>query len=94
MLEEIGNNGYTTTYEIKERLMGATTWKSVNDRRVKEHLPGLLVKHNMVEINANKKLKEQYGIDSKGYPKIIIKQVENSVGNSSDISRLEKEVAA
>lgn len=94
MLEEIDKKGYTTASEIKEGLMGAKTWKSVHDRRVKEHLPGLLIKHRLVEVTSNKKLKEQYNIESKGYPKIIVRQIENSAEKSSNITILKKEVAA
>jgi hypothetical protein len=70
--EEIRTKGYTTTSVIKNRLKKATTWKSVHDRRVKEHMPGLLEKHNLIEITANKKIKNELCIESKGYPKIVI----------------------
>ena len=94
-MEEITQKGYTTTAEVKERLMGTKTWKSIHDRRVKEHLPGLLEKHKLVEITANKLLKEKYNIDSKGYPKIIIlKQDNNSAENHSVSSGLKEVVAA
>jgi len=50
LLIDLGYSHYTTTSIIKDRLLGTNTWKSVHDRRVKEHLPGLLQKHNLVEV--------------------------------------------
>lgn len=95
LIGDIYSKGYTTISIVKDRLKGTTTWKSVHDRRVKEHLPGLLEKHKLVEITANKKLKEKYKIDSKGYPKIImLEQDYNNMKNSSDAISLEGMVAA
>jgi len=99
LLDDISLKGYTTTSTVKDRLCGTSTWKQVHDRRVKEHLPGLLEKHKLVEITANKKLKEKYKIDSKGYPKIImLEQDYNNMKalteNSSDALRLKEIVAA
>ena len=95
LLEEISMKGYTTTSIVKDRLQGSATWKSVHDRRVKEHLPGLLEKHKLVEITVNKLLKEKYKIDSKGYPKIIIlEQNKNSAEKKPDASILKETVAA
>ena len=84
LIEEISSKGYTTTAIVKDRLNGKATWKSVHDRRVKEHLPGLFEKHGLIQITATKKLKELFHIATKGYPKIIIlAQDYNNISNKS-----------
>ena len=47
-------------------------WHTVADRRVRRCLPLLRMQHHLSEITANKKLKEKYQIESKGYPRIIV----------------------
>ena len=46
----------------------------MTDRRVKKYIPGLLMKHNLKELVVNKELKGKYSIESKGYPKIIVRK--------------------
>jgi hypothetical protein len=94
LLKQITQQHYTTVSQIIEELKINYDWSTVTDRRAKKYLPGLLIKHKLIEAQSNKILKEKYQMESKGYPKIIIKQVENSAENSSDVITLENEVAA
>ena len=50
--------------------------------------------HVCVWYSQNKILKEKYQIDSKGYPKIIVRQVEKSVENDSEKLQSKEVVAA
>ncbi len=74
ILNQIEENGYTTVNKISEEPLKEIGFKSVTDRRVKKLVPGLLIKNGLKELTCNKKLKEKYKIDSRGYPKIIIKK--------------------
>ncbi|MCK4887728.1 MAG: hypothetical protein KAS96_10090 [Planctomycetes bacterium] len=74
LLIELNEKGYSKTSDIVCHLQKEYDWNSVTDRRVKKYIPGLLQKHNLVELTANKQLKEKYSIESKGYPKIIIEK--------------------
>jgi hypothetical protein len=100
MTEEIASKGYTTTSIVKDRLAGTNTWKTVHDRRVKEYLPGLLDKHGLIEMTANKKLKQKFRIESKGYPKVILpikdytNRMKDSSGNGSEPVSLDEIVVA
>lgn len=73
LVADMENKGYSSVGHILDEIRKEYNWKSVTDRRVKKYIPGLLVKHNVVEVVTNKNLKGQYGIASKGYPRIIVK---------------------
>ena len=63
-------------------------------------MPGLLKKHNLIEITANKKLKEKFRIESRGYPKIILPEHDyNNIRNEPaenylDAAMIEEGVSA
>ena len=74
LLKQITQQQYTTVKQIIEELKMDYDWSTVTDRRTKKYLPGLLIKHKLIEVQSNKILKETYNIDSVGYPKIIIRK--------------------
>ena len=78
LLKQIVKQRYTTVSQIIEELKMDYDWSTVTDRRTKKYLPGLLIKHNLIEVQSNKILKEKYKLESAGYPKIIIRQTEES----------------
>ena len=47
--------------------------KSEAERQLKKSLPEILDAYNLKRVRTNKKIKEQYGITSKGYPFLIVK---------------------
>jgi len=74
MLSAIEGKGYARESELVERLHRFDKWRSVTDRRVRKYIPGLMIKHGLMQVTANKELKTEFHIESKGYPKIIIRQ--------------------
>lgn len=74
LLRDLEQKGYSQVCHIVAEMQKEYDWKTVTDRRVKKYVPGLLRKHNLMEITANGQLKEKYTINSAGFPKIIIHQ--------------------
>ena len=77
MFNGIKSKDYTTVKEIHDQLLQNYDWTQVTERRIYRILPGLLSVHGLKEVFANSELKAKYGIQSDGYPKIIIRTVEN-----------------
>lgn len=75
LLEEISIKGYSRIAGIVESLKQHYDWGRVTDRRVKKYIPGLLIKHGLVEVYADAGLKKSLNIEFNGFPKIIIKRV-------------------
>jgi hypothetical protein len=48
--------------------------KSEAEKQIKKSLKEILDNYDLDRIRANKKIKEQYGVTSKGYPFIIVKK--------------------
>jgi len=71
--ENINQNGYTTLTRITERVHQIDEYFSVTVERISRLLPGMLNRGGLKEIRATKRLKEQYHINSRGYPRIIIR---------------------
>jgi hypothetical protein len=67
-LNMLDKQGYVTEKEIEN---------SFNDKNIHIHvkrtIPELLDKYDLIRVRANKQIKEQYNIQSDGYPFIIIK---------------------
>lgn len=74
LLEDMGSRGYSRVSEIVDRLRQNFNWSRVTDRRVKKYIPGLLVKHDLMEIYSNKTIKVRVNILDAGYPRIIIRR--------------------
>jgi len=71
--EGINRNGYTTLGLIAERVRQEDQSWAVTLERVSRLLPGLLSRGGLKEVYATKAMKEQYNIDSHGYPRIIVR---------------------
>ena len=78
LLKQITKQKYTTVKQLLQELIMDYDWLTVTDRRTKKYLPGLLIKHNLIEVQSNKILKEKYNLESVGYPKIIIRKAEET----------------
>jgi len=76
LLEDIQVQGYSRVVDIVGQMQKTHDWTKIADRRVKKYIPGLLRKYNLKNITANKEMKNKYGIQSAGYPKIIIRILE------------------
>jgi hypothetical protein len=74
LLEDLGSRGYSRVSKIVDRLRQNFNWSRVTDRRVKKYIPGLLVKHDLIEIYSNKTIKVRINIFDAGYPRIIIRR--------------------
>lgn len=74
LMTAINAKGYAREAEIVERLHTFGKWQSLTDRRVKKYLPALMMQNDLVQVSANKEHKAKFRIDSKGYPKIIIRK--------------------
>jgi hypothetical protein len=73
---EILDHDFTTYTKLYEAMHSHYSWVSVTQERISTHLPGLLIKYGLVEVHSNKELKDLYGIQVSGYPKIIIRENE------------------
>jgi len=62
--------GYCTEEQIIRQIRGKKEEKKI---KLKRCLQEILESYNLKRVRANKKLKEQYGITTKGYPFLIIK---------------------
>lgn len=80
LLEDLEKMGYSKIGRLVERAHTFKEWRNVTDKRVKRYVPGLLKKHDLIEVISNKKLKNQLGIEARGYPKVIIRR--QDVGGS------------
>lgn len=74
LLDDLSERGYSKIIDIVHTLKGRFDWGNVTDRRVKKYVPGLLVKHGLVEVYCSKELKKQLNIDCGGYPRIIVRK--------------------
>lgn len=71
--EQIAQKGYTCTTDIIAHLSGIATWQSIHERRVKALLPGIMEKLSLEEKYTTKDMKEKFRLNTKGYPKIIVR---------------------
>ena len=62
--------GYCTEEQIIRQIRGKKEEKKI---KLKRCLQEILESYNLKRVRANKKLKEQYGVTTKGYPFLIIK---------------------
>lgn len=74
LLEDLDSNGYSRITEIVNRMKMDYGGKSATDRRIKKYIPGLLVKHSLIEVYPDKALKEKLSIQCNGYPRIIVRR--------------------
>lgn len=72
IMNKININGYVTEQEVIEELKNKYG-KVLTQIQLKRSLQEILNNYNLKRIRANKKLKEQYGVTTKGYPFLIIK---------------------
>lgn len=70
ILQLIQTQGYCTEEQIIRQIRGKKEEKKI---KLKRCLQEILESYNLKRVRANKKLKEQYGIASKGYPFLIVK---------------------
>jgi len=73
ILDLIENQGYCTEEQIIKQIRGRKEDKKV---KLKRCLQEILESYNLKRVKANKVLKEKFGIASKGYPFLIIKETE------------------
>ena len=71
-MNKININGYITEQEVIEELKNKYG-KVLTQIQLKRSLQEILNNYCLKRIRANKKLKEQYGVTTKGYPCLIIK---------------------
>ena len=79
LMQMIKQQGYCRIGDVVKKIQEEYDWKQVTDRRVKKYVPGLMTKHHLQEVYANKKIREQYNIDSPGSPKVIMKKTDGAV---------------
>lgn len=72
VLDSVNDKGYVLESDIVERLANVVHSVKMAKRLVKRNLQDVLDCYDLEYISANGELKTRYGIDSKGYPKIII----------------------
>ena len=72
LLVQLKDHGYATARGLTAEMRRCYDWPSVTVTRVTRHLPGLLTKHGLIETYANRQMKMRYGINSSGYPRIIV----------------------
>lgn len=84
LLHDIGKKGYTKESELVKQLHRFDKWESLTSRRVRKYIPALMIKHDLVQVSANKQLKTDLNIDSRGYPRILIKKSTPTVSESPD----------
>lgn len=72
ILDSVSNNGYVLESDIVNRLVKVVHSQKLAKRLVKRNLQDVLDCYDLEYISANGELKTRYGIESKGYPKIII----------------------
>lgn len=74
LLDDLDRKGYSKIIDIVDTLKVRFDRGNDTDRRVKKYVPGLLVKHGLVEVYCSKELKKQLNIDCVGYPRIIVRK--------------------
>lgn len=72
IMQEIDKKGYCTEKQVIEQLKHKYG-KTLTQIQLKRSLQQILENYNLKRVRANKKLKEQYGITTKGYPFLILK---------------------
>jgi len=72
IMNKININGYITEQEVIEELKNEYG-KVLTQIQLKRSLQEILSNYCLKRVRANKKLKEQYGVTTKGYPFLIIK---------------------
>ena len=75
ILSEIENKGYCTEKEIII-ILGDQYKYAVTETQIKRCLGELLDTYDLQKVKTNKALKEQYHIESEGYPYIIIRNTD------------------
>ena len=74
ILNCIQNKGYCTEREVVY-ILGNKYRYVVTETQIKRSLKEIMDSYGLKKVKANKVLKEQYNIDSDGYPNIIIEDV-------------------
>lgn len=72
IMEMISANGYAAEKDVVEMLK-STYGKAFTQTQLKRSLQEILDTYNLIRVRANKQIKEQYDMDTKGYPFIIVK---------------------
>lgn len=72
IMQEIEKNGYVTEKQVIEQLKHKYG-KALTQTQLKRSLQEILNNYNLKRIRCNKQLKQKYGITSKGYPFLIVK---------------------
>ena len=88
--EDITHDGYTTLQKIFEHVHQSDQFISVTLERISRLLPGMLSRSKLKEVSATKVLKEKYKIDSRGYPRIIIRESELVESNPLSFPRTDR----
>jgi hypothetical protein len=73
ILDLIQQQGYCTEEQIIRQIRGKKEEKKI---KLKRCLQEILESYNLKRVKANKELKEKFGIASKGYPFLILKETE------------------
>ena len=72
LLGHIEDDGYTTKRRLLDDVLANYDWASVSARRIGRCLPRLMARHDLLAVYSTKLLKQRFGIDGYGYPRIII----------------------
>jgi hypothetical protein len=68
------NKSYVTENEvIQELLKGNTITKTEAGKQLKKSLQEILLSYDLKRIRCNKEIKEQYNVDTEGYPFLIVR---------------------
>ena len=74
ILERVQNKGFCTERDVVY-ILGNQYRYEVTEIQIKRSLNEIMDLHGLKKVKANKLLKEQYGINSDGYPNIIVKDI-------------------
>ena len=69
----LDSRGYATVKTVRQVLVGGYDRPSVGRARVSRCLPAVLEAHGLVSVHCTRRLKDRLGIESTGYPKIIMR---------------------
>ena len=69
----LDNRGYATVKTVRQVLASGYDRPNIGVSRVSRCLPSVLQAHGLVSVYCTKQLKDRLGIESTGYPKIILR---------------------
>ena len=76
LVRHIQERNYTQIKLVKEEMTEIYDWKTVTATRMAKCLAGLMARHGLKAIWSNMEIKRAFGIESKGYPRILVKEAD------------------